>query len=152
MSFRRFYHPSYNFTYAQCEGIVDDYDLYIHILTSQMELKEWKLIRGLLDCRYIHKVNKLTAQGLIRACEIQVDEYADRDYLFAIIVSDYERNLTIAKMYAHTLRSGNLKVGVFVGDIEEALVWLGYDRRTKEYLKGKIAEHTKIISDDSERM
>ncbi|WP_155303887.1 hypothetical protein [Desulfosarcina widdelii] len=107
-------------------------------------MKEWKLIRGLLDCRTVQKSDKITFQGLQQACEIQIEEYAGRDYRYAILINAGKHKM-VAEIFAHTLRLGNLNVNVFVDDIDEAFRWLGYDQITVNYLKGKIKKYVQNV-------
>ncbi|WP_155304745.1 hypothetical protein [Desulfosarcina widdelii] len=123
---------------------MDDHDLYLHVLTSQIEMKEWKRIRRLVDCRSIQGIEKITFQGLQRACEIQVEEYGDRDYRCAILINA-DKHRTLAEFAAHMLRSGNLKINVIEDGMDAALEWLGYDESTAGYLKGKIKRNVRVF-------
>lgn len=104
--------------------------------------KEWKRIRRLVDCRTIQGTEKITFQGLQRACEIQVEEYGDRDYRCAILINAEKQHRTLAEFAAHMLRSGNLKINVIEDGMDTALKWLGYDESTAGYLKRKIKRYT----------
>ena len=144
MPFTRYYYPACGFSYTHGTGVIDDHDLCINVLMTQIELKDWKMVRGLLDCRNVQRSDKITFQGLQRACEIKFDEHKDRDYCGAILISA-DKHRMVADIATHMLRMSHLKINVFVDDIDEALEWLGYDEITTEYLKGKIDRHLKKV-------
>jgi len=144
MPFTRYYYPACNFSYTYGMGVIDDYDLSINVLMTQIELKDWKLVRGLLDCRNVQGPEKITFQVLQQACEIKFDEHKDRDYRGAILINA-DKHRAVTEAAAGILRRSPLKVRVFVDDIDEALGWLGYYECTAEYLKGKIDRHLKKV-------
>lgn len=127
MAITRHYLKSQHFAYSQCVGSMDDQDLRIHVLSFQMESKEMPCVREVLDFRQLRRVDKLTVQGMIEICDLERERSVDRDFRLAIIAVQplIEQ---IANIYAQVIRTDNLKVKIFHGDMDDALGWLGYDR------------------------
>ena len=140
MSITRHFYTAHHFAYSQCVGSMDDQDLRIHVLSFQMESKGMPYVREVLDFRQLRRVDKLTVQGMIEICDLERERSEDRDFRLAIVVSQplIEQ---IALIYAQVIRTDNLKVKVFDGDVEDALAWLGYDRPLRRQLNSFMDNH-----------
>lgn len=142
MAYTRHYYPKLNFVLTRGSGVVDDHALMIHLMSFQAESKKFPLIRELVDLRPHLNASKLTVLGLIRIAETHKDLFPDRDFLAAILVDSASMG-KIAEVYSLLVRTLNLKVKVFQGNLAEPLSWLGYQDTDINKLKRFIGRHAR---------
>lgn len=141
MSFTRHIYEKLNFVLSQAAGTIDDNDYLVHILAFQVESKNLKHVRELLDFRYTRNADSITVNGLIRMATLERERSKDRDFLLAILVKT-ELLGQFAEVFARIIATINLKVKVFSGDVDGALSWLGYDTADKAKLKQFVGKHS----------
>ena len=135
---RHFYRP-HNFAYSQCVDSIGDRDLHIHVLNFQVESRGLVYVREILDFRLLADADQLTVQGMIEISDLERKRSQDRDFRLAILTNQ-PLFKQIARLYAQVIGTTNLMTRVFDDDIEAALAWLGYDRKTSDVLKRFMAD------------
>ena len=139
MAITRHFCRAHNFAYSQCVGSIDDQDLRIHVLNFQVESRGLGYVREILDFRGLMEADQLTVQGMIEITDLERKRSRDRDFRLAILT---KRPLfkQIGRLYAQVIGTPNLKTRVFDDDANQALGWLGYDRKTAAVLRGFISD------------
>ena len=136
---RHFYRP-YNFAYSQCVGSIGDQDLRIHILNFQVESRGLAYVREILDFRRLVEADGLTVQGMIEITDLERKRSQDRDFRLAMLTNQ-PLFKQIARLYAQVIGTANLIPRIFDDDVDEALSWLGYDRKTATLLHRFMDDH-----------
>ena len=129
---RHFYRP-HNFAYSKCDGSIGDQDLRIHVLNFQVESRGLAYVREVLDFRGLTEADQLTVQGMIEITDLERNRSRDRNFRLAILTNQ-PLFKQIARLYGQVIGTPNLITRVFDDDTDEALAWLGYDRKTAAVL------------------
>jgi len=130
----------YNFAYSQCIDSIGDQDLRIHVLNFQIESRGLAFVREILDFRCLTEADELTVQGMIEITDMERKRSPDRDFRLAILTNQ-PLFKQIARLYAQVIATENLIPRVFDDDVDEALTWLGYDRKAATVLQRFMGDH-----------
>jgi len=125
MAFTRHFCPELNFAFTQCDGIVDDNSLRIHILSFNIEAKGMQNIRELADVRGLENASKVTVQGIIELAELGRERAAGSGGLLAVVVPDNPLIEKMARFYGAAV-DGHKKDTQIFHSVKDALHWLGY--------------------------
>ena len=135
--------PKLNFVLSRCTGVVDDQSLLIHLMSFGIESRAFPIIRELVDLRYLKSDDRLTVRGLMKIADTHRELIPKKDFLSAVLVNTPSTKKMI-EVYSLLVSTETLRVKIFTGDVDRALIWLGYDDWEVENLKGFVTRHTGV--------
>ena len=144
MTITRHFFKKHNFAYSRCTGNIDDHDLHVHVLSFQVESKGLAFVREILDFRKLKKADRLTVQGMIAISDLERERSEDRDFRLAILTKN-SLFRQIGRIYALVIETANLRVKVFDDQIDQAIMWLGYDAPRAEQISRFIDVQSHIM-------
>lgn len=122
MSYTRHYFPELNFLLTRIFGDLDNDQLRRIVVDPEGETTHLKAVIGLADCRDLHNVDQLTAEGTFEAATLEEGQASTTGGLLAILVPK-ELVFGLARVYASAAERTRRAVLVSYS-LDEALGWL----------------------------
>ena len=70
--------------------------------------------------------------------------FPKKDFLCAVLVNSHSTK-KIIEVYSLLVSTETLRVKIFMGEVDKALIWLGYDENEVKGLKEFVAGHSRLI-------